>query len=94
VGERLPAARPCGFVLQELADLGEREPRVVAQLLDEPEALDVGRVVQPVVALTPRRGRQQTELFVLADRARGQPELRGNPLDAHEVGLGGLVGRG
>ena len=36
------------LVLQELADLGEREPSVVTQALDEPESLEVARVVQTV----------------------------------------------
>jgi len=42
--EALSIALARRFVLQQLADLGEREPGVVAQGADEAEALEVGGV--------------------------------------------------
>ena len=49
--EALPIALAGGLVLEQLADLGEREPSLVAQLLDGAEALEIGRVVQAVRAV-------------------------------------------
>ena len=46
--EALTVAGASGLVLEELADLGEAEPGVVAEALDEPEALEVVVVVEPV----------------------------------------------
>src|SRR5450432_3621836 len=45
VRERLAAANPGLFVLEQLADLGQGEPGVVTQTLDETQAVDVGWVV-------------------------------------------------
>src|SRR5450759_4661774 len=80
------------FVLQEEADLREREPGVVAQLADEPQPLEVARVVEPVVALRARSRPEEAELLVVSDRARSQAGLGGDLLDAEEA-LSRRVGR-
>jgi hypothetical protein len=46
--EALAVAGRGGLVLEQLADLGEAEPGVVAEALDEPEALEVVLVVEAV----------------------------------------------
>ena len=79
------------LVLEQLADLGEREPGVVAQAADEPQAVEVLAVVQAVGAVRPGGGREQPQLLVVADRAWRQAGLRGDLLDAQEVGRGGGV---
>ena len=78
----VPVARL--FVLEELADLGEAEASVVAKALDEPESLQIGLVVQAIVALRTGRGLEQAELFVIAERSRRQAEHCGHLLDAEE----------
>src|SRR5450756_3001268 len=80
---RIPDAG--NFVLQEEADLREREPGVVAQLADEPQPLEVARVVEPVVALRARSRLEEAELLVVPDRARSQAGLGGDLLDAEEA---------
>ena len=45
-----------GLVLEQLADLREREPGVVAEAADEPKPLEVRGVVKAVVALGPAAG--------------------------------------
>ena len=54
--EPLSVALAGGLVLEELADLGEREAGVVAQLLDVAQPLQVRGVVQPIRALGPAAG--------------------------------------
>ena len=49
--EPLSIALARGLVLEQLADLGEREPGVVAEGADEAQALEVGRVEQAVCAV-------------------------------------------
>src|SRR5450759_5092476 len=80
---RIPDAG--SFVLQEEADLREREPGVVAQLADEPQPLEVARVVEAVVALRARSWLEEAELLVVPDRARSQAGLGGDLLDAEEA---------
>ena len=47
----LLAGQPAGsLVLEKPADLGDREPGVVAEALDEAEPVDVELVEEPVVA--------------------------------------------
>ena len=76
------------LVLEQLGDLAEREAGVVAKPLDEFEPLDVGFVVEAVVAFGPGRGLEQAQLFVIANGSGRQPDLRGRLLDAEQTGLG------
>jgi glyoxylase-like metal-dependent hydrolase (beta-lactamase superfamily II) len=76
--------RPGVLVLEELSDLGEAEPGVVAQALDEPEALEVVGVIQPIGPLRTGRRLQEPELLVVTDRACGEADLRADLLDAQE----------
>ena len=90
--EPLSIALARGLVLEQLADLGEREPGVVAQGADEAQALEVGRVEQAVGAVRSGGGLQEAHLLVVADRAGRQAGLGGDILDPEEGGYGG--GRG
>ena len=92
VAEALAIALAGGLVLEQLADLGQREPGVVAQAADEPQALEVGGVEQPVVAVGPGRGLEQPDLLVVADRASRQAGLGGDLLDPEQSG--GIAGCG
>ena len=83
--EPVAVASPGRLVLEELADLGQAEPGVVAEALDEAEALDVVRVVLAVVALRPAGRLEESELLVVADRPGGEPELGGDLVDPEEV---------
>jgi hypothetical protein len=47
--EPVPVPRSGFVVLEELADLGEAEPGVVAKALDEPEPLEIILVVEAVI---------------------------------------------
>ena len=81
------------LVLEQLADLGEREPGLVAELLDVPQPVEVRVVVQPV-GTTGASGRlQQTDLLVVADRAGRQTGLGGDLLDLEQRGVCGGRGR-
>ena len=82
--EALGVADSGRLVLEEEADLREREPGVIAQLADEPQSFQVARVVQAVVALGARGRREEPDLLVVADRARRQAGLRGDLLDPEE----------
>jgi hypothetical protein len=74
-----------GFlVLEQLSDLRERETGIVAEVLDEPQSLDIRGVVEAVVALGPGGGAEQPHLFVVAHRSGRQANLRGGLLDAQE----------
>src|SRR5690349_20859879 len=84
--ESFAIALPSGLVLQQLADLGEREARLVAQLLDRPQTLEIRRVVQAVGAFRTGRGLEETDFFVVPDRARRQAGLCGDLLDLEEGG--------
>ena len=86
LAEPLAIAFAGGLVLEQLADLGEREPRVVAEAADEQQALEVGLVVEPVIATGARRRLEQADLLVVADRARRQPGLRRHLVDAQQPG--------
>jgi hypothetical protein len=94
LGGSEPLAVPLAgdLVLEQLAHLGEAEPGVVAEALDEPQALEVVGVVEPVVALGAGRRLEQAQLLVVADRPRREPGLGGDLLDAEEARFGG--GRG
>ena len=81
------------LVLEQLPDLREREPGVVAQPADEPQALEVLGVVQAVGAVGAGGGGEQPQLLVVADRARREPGVGGDLLDAEEA-LGGGAGSG
>ena len=87
--EALAVALAGGLVLEQLADLGEAEPGVVAQLLDEPQSLEVGRVEQAVRAVAAGGRLEQAELFVVADRAGRQAGLGRDLLDPEEAFVGG-----
>ena len=92
--EALAVALARGLVLQQLADLGEREPGVVAQAPDEPQALEIGRVVEAVGAIRPGGRLQQADLLVVADRPGRQAGLGGDFLDAQQVAGGAsAIGR-
>ena len=80
------------LVLEQLADLREREAGVVAQPADEPEPLEVLGVVQAIVALGAGGGCEEAELLVVADRPRREPGLGGDLLDPEESGSGGIGG--
>jgi hypothetical protein len=92
--EPLPIAFAGGLVLQQLTDLRQREARLVAQLLDRAEALEIGRVVQAVRPLGPGSRLEQPDLFVVADRAGCQTGLGGHFLDLEQRSRGGRSGRG
>ena len=81
------------LVLEQLADLREREARVVTQVADELEALEVGVVVQAVVAVRPRGRLEETHLLVVADGPRGQAGLGRDLVDAQQGRRGSGVGR-
>ena len=87
VAEALAVALAGGLVLEQLADLGQREPGVVAQAADEAQALEVGGVVQAVVAVRPGGGLEQADLLVVADRPGRQAGLGGDLLDPQEGGV-------
>ena len=74
--EPLAVAGPCDLVLEELADLGQAEPGVVAEALDEPQSLEIVGVVEPVRALGAGRRLEQPELLVVADRSRASGRRR------------------
>ena len=76
-----------GLVLEQLADLGQREPGVVAQAADEPEPGDVRLVVQAVGALGTGGRFEEPDLLVVADGTGRQADLCGDLLDAQESGI-------
>src|SRR5215212_3563226 len=82
--EPSPVASSGCVVLEQLADLGEAEPRVVAEALDEAQALDVIVVEEPIRALGAGGGLEQADLLVVPDRPRRQAEDGRNLLDAEE----------
>ena len=89
--EPLAVALARCLVLEQLADLGKREPGVVAQAADEPQALDVGCVVQAVGALGTGGRFEEPDLLVIADGTGRQADLGGDLLDAQEaLGRGGV----
>ena len=94
LAEALAVALARGVVLEQLADLGEREPGVVAQAPDELEPVEVRGVVEAIVAVRARGRREQADLFVVADRAGRQACLGRDLVDPQEAGLGVAVSRG
>ena len=74
------------FVLEHLADLGEAEPRLVSQVLDEAQPFDVVGVVQTVVAAAACSGREETDLLVIANGPGGKAECGGHFLNLQERG--------
>ena len=99
-----PCARPGRWVARKRSRLRSRaassssswpiwarlNPASSRRLLDEPEALEVGLVEQPVGAVGAGGRLEQPELLVVADRARRQAGLGGDLLDPQEApGLGG-----
>src|SRR5690349_7597699 len=66
--EALAIALAGRLVLEQLADLGKREARLVAQLFDGAQSLEIGRVVEAVGALGASGGLEETDLLVVADR--------------------------
>ena len=82
--EAQPVALAGRLVLEQLADLGQREAGVVAQAADEPQALEVGRVEQPIRPIGARGGLQEPDLFVVTDRAGRQAGLGGDVLDPQQ----------
>ena len=82
------------LVLEQLADLREREAGDVAQFVDVADALQVRGVVEAVVALGSGRRTQEADLLVVADRPRRQADLRGHLLDAERRVAGRPRARG
>lgn len=80
-----PVASPHRLVLEELADLGEAEPGVVAEALDEAQAVDIVLVEEPIGTLGPSRRLEQTEFLVIADGARCQAEGCADLLDPEQT---------
>ena len=87
--EALAIALAGGLVLEQLADLGQAEPGVVAQLLDEAQSLQVGGIEQAVRAVAAGGRLEQADLFVVADRAGRQAGLGRDLLDPEEAFVGG-----
>ena len=94
LAEALAVALARGVVLEQLADLGEREAGVVAQAPDELQPVEVGGVVQAVVAVRASGRLEQADLLVVADRAGRQAGLGRDLVDAQEAGLGVAVSAG
>ena len=82
--EALAIALAGGLVLEQLADLGQAEPGVVAQLLDEAQALQVGGVEEAVRAVGAGGRLEQPDLLVVADRPGRQAGLGRDLLDPEE----------
>ena len=77
----LPIPLAGDLVLEQLADLGQGEARVVAELLDVAKAVEVRLVVQPVRP-PERAGRlEEADLLVVPDRPSGQPGVGRHLLD-------------
>ena len=79
-----------GIVLEKLADLGEGETSIVTKVPDEPQSVEVGRVVEAVVAFGARRRFEQPDLLVVADRAGRQTGLGCDLVDAQESRIDGF----
>ena len=94
LAEALAVALARGVVLEQLADLREREPGVVAQAPDELQPIEIRGVVQAVVAVRAGGRREQADLLVVADRAGRQAGLGRDLVDAQEARLGVAVRRG
>src|SRR5260370_14889822 len=80
--QRLPARVRGGAhheAEEELADLAEREPRLL-RALDDAQSLDTAPIVAATSMDTGRR-RQQADLFVIADRRGRRPRLAGDLTD-------------
>ena len=73
------------LILKEAPDLGEAEPRVVAQPTDEPQPFQVIVVEEAVRAFRPRGRLEQAELLVVPNRACREPELFGNLGDLQQA---------
>ncbi len=86
LAEPLAVACAGGLVLEELADLGQREPGIVTQAADEEQAIEVGRVVQAIVAIGSAGRLEQSDLLVVADRAGRQAGLGRDFVDLEEAG--------
>ena len=93
LAEPLAVALAGRLVLEQLADLGEREAGVVAKAADELESIEVGGVVEAVVAIGPGRRLEQADLFVIPDPARGHAGLGRHLVDPKQARPGRL-GRG
>ena len=89
--EPLANTDPRRLVLEQLADLGQREPGVVAQAADEAQPLEIIRVVEAVGSLASGSRLEQPDLLVVANRTGRQPGFRGDFLDAEQSrrGFGG-----
>ena len=84
-----PERRPRRLGLEQRRDLLQREAEQVAQAHDLAHALDVGLRVAAVLALGAVGAREQADLFVVADRARGGAEQLGHLADAKRLDLRG-----
>ena len=84
LAQELTISFPGYLVLEQLADLGEREAGVVAKAANEQQALEIGLVVEPVVPVRPRGRLQQADLLVVADRAGREPGLGCDLVDTEE----------
>ena len=81
--ERFPEVALLGH--QEASQVVQRDAEEVAQLDELAKPLDVAVAVEAVPAFLPLRAAEQTELLVVADRARGDTGLLRNladPVDA------------
>ncbi len=80
-----PVARTDRLVLEQLADLRQREAGIVTQPANEPQTIEVLGVVQPVGALGPGSGLEQAELLVVADRPWREAGLGGHLVDLEQA---------
>ena len=82
--EPFAIALPGKLVFEELADLGQREPGVVAQALDEAQPLEVAGVVEAIRAVRATGRLEQADLLVVADRPGRQAGIGGDFLDPQQ----------
>jgi len=90
--ELLTVALPGPLLLEESADLGQREAGVIAQPSDEAESLEVVGIVEAVGTLRPGRGGEEPQLLVVADGPRGEAGLMGDLPDAEQGSVSGGIG--
>src|SRR5260221_430479 len=79
--------------LRDLANLGQRKAEQVLEPLDALEVLNIVLAVETVAALGASGGREQADLFVVAQGALGEAGARGNLLDAPEAVASAAGGR-
>ena len=80
-----PVARTRLLILEQLADLGQREPGVVTKTADETQPVKILGVVESVGALGPRGGGEQVQLLVVPDGTRREPGLGRDLVDPEQA---------